>query len=53
VILPTDFNDLDVWLDNHFVRGAHLRFFSREKKTKKTRRYDKNNLLNHRAFSAS
>lgn len=46
----TRFNDLELWLDNHVVRGAHLRAFSHEMKTKKYRRYDKNNLSNSRAL---
>jgi hypothetical protein len=43
-------SDLELWLDNHVVRGAHLRAFSHEMKTKKYRRYDKNNLSNSRAL---
>lgn len=46
----TRFNDLELWLDNHVVRGAHLRAFSHEMKTKKYRRYDKNNLSNSRTL---
>ncbi len=46
----TLFSDLELWLDNHVVRGAHLRAFSHEMKTKKYRRYDKNNLSNSRAL---
>ncbi len=46
----TLFSDLELWLDNHVVRGAHLRAFSHLMKTKKYRRYDKNNLSNSRAL---
>ena len=46
----TRFNDLELWLDNHVVRGAHLRAFSHEMKTKKYRRHDKNNLLSSHAL---
>jgi hypothetical protein len=43
-------SDLELWLDNHVVRGAHLRAFSHSMKTKKYRRYDKNNLSNSQAL---
>lgn len=50
VTASTRFNDLELWLDNHVVRGAHLRAFSHYMKTKKYRRHDKNNLLSSHAL---
>ncbi len=50
VTASTRFNDLELWLDNHVVRGAHLRAFSHYMKTKKYRRQDKNNLLSSHAL---
>ena len=50
VTASTRFNDLELWLDNHVVRGAHLRAFSHYMKTKKCHRHDKNILLNSRAL---
>ncbi|TBT32930.1 hypothetical protein D5E86_05655 [Vibrio parahaemolyticus] len=39
-----------MWLNNHVVRGAHLRFFLYKFKTKKSIRYDKNYLSIYRAL---
>ena len=50
VTASTRYNDLELWLDNHVVRGSHLRAFSHYMKTKKYRRHDKNNLLNFHAL---
>ena len=50
VTASTRFNDLELWLDNHVVRSAHLRAFSHYMKTKKYHRHNKNNLLNSHAL---
>ncbi|ODX82983.1 hypothetical protein BBM13_13710 [Vibrio parahaemolyticus] len=39
-----------MWLNNHVVRGAHLRFFCYKFKTKKSIRYDKNYLSIYHAL---